>query len=56
MGRQTQTGRHVMTEDWSDGSTSQETPKIAGKWLDARKRREGLPYRFQREYGSADTP
>lgn len=37
---ETQRECHVKTEDWNDTSTSQRTPKIAGKPLEARKRQE----------------
>lgn len=50
-----QGGGHVKTEDWSDAPTHQETSNIACKPPEARKRKEKIPYKLQREYGPTDT-
>ena len=53
--KETQRDHHVKLEDWSNGSTSQETSKIAVKPPEARGRHLMFPYWFQREHGSANT-
>lgn len=52
---ETQGECHMKTEDWSEASTSEGAPKIAGKLPETRKKQGGILLQVWREHDPADT-